>query len=54
MGYLVFDGNAFYEIDEECVHNKKVSEECEIKKYLEKEETKNVGRKEDNHNKKYD
>lgn len=43
MGYLVFEGNAFYEIDEECVRNRKVSEECDVMKYLENGEERKIG-----------
>ncbi len=37
MGKLIIDGNSVFEIDEECIKRKQVSEECDIKKYFEQE-----------------
>ncbi len=37
MGKLIIDGNNVFEIDEECIKNKRVAEECDIKKYFQNE-----------------
>lgn len=42
MGYFVFEGNSFYEIDEECVKNRKVSQECDVMKYIEHGEERKI------------
>ncbi len=34
MGKLIIDGNSVFEIDEECLKNRKVSKSCDIDKYL--------------------
>ena len=34
MGKLIIDGNSFFEIDEECIKNKKISKKCDLDKYL--------------------
>lgn len=34
MGKLIIDGNSFFEIDEECVKKRKISEKCGLDKYL--------------------
>ena len=34
MSRLIIDGNSVFEIDEECVKERKVAPECNIAKYL--------------------
>ena len=34
MGRLIIDGNSVFELDEECLKNRKVSPECDLDKYL--------------------
>ena len=34
MGRLIIDGNSFFEIDEECLKNKKIAKTCGIEKHL--------------------
>ncbi len=34
MGRLIIDGNAVFEIDEECLLRRKPAEDCELDKYL--------------------
>lgn len=34
MGKLIIDGNSFFEIDEECIKKKRISEKCGLNKYL--------------------
>ena len=36
MGKLIIDGNSVYEIDEECMKKRKVSQTCEIEQALKK------------------
>ena len=40
MGKLVIDGNSFFEIDEECLKKKKLSEKCDIDKYIKRKDIK--------------
>ena len=37
MGKLIIDGNSVYEIDEECMKKRKVSQTCEIEQDLKKQ-----------------
>lgn len=37
MGKLVIDGNSIYEIDEECVKQRKLPKECQVYEYLQEE-----------------
>ena len=37
MGKLIIDGNSVYEIDEECMKKRKVSQTCEIEQALKKQ-----------------
>ena len=39
MGKLIIDENSVFEIDEDCVKEKKVPKECDIDKYLSKNTT---------------
>ena len=41
MGKLIVDGNSVYEIDEECLKNRPVPEECKVYDALRKMEKKN-------------
>ena len=41
MGKLIVDGNSVYEIDEECLKNRPVPEECKVYDALRKMENKN-------------
>ena len=41
MGKLIVDGNSVYEIDEECLKNRSVPEECKVYDALRKMEKKN-------------
>ena len=34
MGRLIIDGNSVFEIDENCLKNKKIRKDCDIDKYL--------------------
>ena len=34
MGRLIIDGNSVFEIDEECLKNKKIPKDCDLKKYF--------------------
>jgi hypothetical protein len=34
MGILIIDGNSVFEIDEECIKNRKIAVECDINKYM--------------------
>jgi len=34
MGKLIIDGNSVFEIDEECLKNRRVPRDCEIDKYM--------------------
>ena len=34
MGKLIIDGNSFFEIDEECIKKKRISEKCGLDKYF--------------------
>lgn len=47
MGKLVIDGNAVYEIDEECVKKKHPPKECGIYEHLTQENEKDCNKKED-------
>ena len=38
MGKLIIDGNSIFEIDEDCVKKKKLSKECDLEKYLSKQD----------------
>ncbi len=40
MGKLIIDGNSVFEIDEECLKKKKISKDCNIKKYIQESEKK--------------
>ena len=37
MGKLIIDGNSVYEIDEECMKKRKVSQTCEIEQAVKKQ-----------------
>ena len=37
MGKLIIDGNACFEIDEECIKKKKIPKNCDLEKYLDEE-----------------
>ena len=41
MGRLIIDGNSVFELDEKCLKERKIPEECEIKKYLNETKQKN-------------
>lgn len=43
MGKIIIDGNSFFEIDEECLKNKKILKKCGLEKYY----------RSDNNNNKY-
>lgn len=46
MGKLIIDGNSVFEIDEECVKKKSIPKDCDIEKYISKDEkNKNQKRK---------
>lgn len=49
MGKLIIDGNAVYEIDEECVKRKQIPKECEVLDKL-KPEWKNSPQKRESKN----
>lgn len=34
MGKLIIDGNSIFEIDEECIKEKKIPKGCDIEKYI--------------------
>ena len=40
MGKLIIDGNSVFEIDEECVKKRNVPKDCDIEKYIKKEQYK--------------
>lgn len=42
MGKLIIDGNCVFEIDEECIKNKKVPKDCDIEKYIAKDKSLNA------------
>lgn len=48
MGRLIIDGNSVFEIDEECIKKKHVPKNCDIEKYLKKEEIKKEKQKKKN------
>lgn len=39
MGRLIIDGNSFFEIDEECLKTKRISQRCGLDQYLKDERT---------------
>ena len=39
MGKLIIDGNSVFEIDEECIKKKKVPKECDVEKYIVKDDS---------------
>lgn len=38
MGKLIIDGNSVFEIDEDCIKNRKFPLDCDIEKYLKEEQ----------------
>ena len=38
MGKLIIDGNNVFEIDEECIKKRKIPKDCDIEKYIQKNE----------------
>ncbi len=36
MGKLIIDGNSVFEIDEDCIKQKKIPKECDVQKYITK------------------
>lgn len=34
MGKLIIDGNNVFEIDEDCIKNNQIPDDCNIKQYL--------------------
>lgn len=42
MGKLVIDGNSFFEIDERCIKEKKISKKCGLDKYLNDNKKRNI------------
>lgn len=39
MGRLIIDGNSFFEIDEDCLKRKRISQRCGLDQYLKDETT---------------
>ena len=43
MGRLIIDGNSIFEIDEECVKQRQIPNDCDIKKYIQNYATEDCG-----------